>query len=165
MLVVPVAGDKSHMLSSPEVLTVKSYTCLKSEPAVYVKELLADGTKSVFISEIININGVRVEYDDSSKLLTALGPLRRKFYLPQPGDKVEFSLIQTSFKQEKITRTVEKIRFASKHNVGKENTLEIICGEAPLSLRDVLGIQTSSSTAPFDHREFLKYYFDYLPLV
>jgi hypothetical protein len=113
MLVVPLRGDKICTVDDSEPKTVTSYTSLKDEPAVYVS---AGSSKEPFIyfADIVEINGVKVEFQKDSKVFSALGPLRRKFNLPQPGDEVKINLVDVPFKKEDQSFKVASIKLHSK---------------------------------------------------
>ena len=161
MLVAPVAGDKIKVLSSPDILRVSSYTSLKSEPAVYLREPLEDGSRAVYFSDIVEINGTPVEYDSASKLLKALGPIKRKFNLPQPRDKVVTKLIDTAFKQEEVKLEVKDLRLHSRKEPSK--ALLVVTKDSSFPLTDIINIEREVGFEKFKRETFLQYYMDYLP--
>jgi hypothetical protein len=143
MFIVPLPEDKIRILSQPDLLKVKAYTSLKSEPAVYLTDVLPGGSRAVYLSDIIELNGVKVEYDSSSKLLEPLGLVKRKYNLPQIGDTITTSLIDTD------------------HNPSR--SLDVICGKTTVSLNDILNIDRAHGFESFDQKNFTKLYLDYLP--
>ena len=161
MYVVPLHGDKIRVLNEADLLRVKSYTSLKSEPAVYLTDVLADGTRAVYLSDIVELNGVKVEYDSDAKLLKALGPIKRKFNLPQPGDTVVTKLIDTDFKKEEVTLEVTRLKLHDQRNPSR--SLEVICGDTIIGLSDILDIRRKVGAEQFDPKAFTKLYLDYLP--
>ncbi len=161
MLIAPVTGDKIVTLSYQDVLRVSSYTSLKSEPAVYLKEALPDGSRAIYLSDIVEVNGVRVEYESGSKLLKALGPLRRKFNLPQEGDTVVTKLIETTFKQEEVSFEVTSLRL---HERGQSTkSLSVKGKDISITLNEIIDIKRKIGGEPFKRTAFLAYYSDYLP--
>lgn len=161
MLIAPVAGDRIKVLNSSEVLRVSSYTSLKSEPAVYLRQPLDDGSKAVYFSDITEVNGTPIEYDSDSKLLKALGPIRRKFNLPQFRDTLVIKLVDTTFKQEQIKLTVEIIKLHSRNDPTK--ALLICSKDTCVPLTDIIDIEREVGFEKFDRQKFLQYYIDYLP--
>lgn len=161
MYVVPLQGDKIRSMSEADLLRVKSYTSLKSEPAVYLTAVLADGARAIYLSDIIELNGVKVEYDSDAKLLKALGPIKRKFNLPQPGDTVVTKLIETDFKKEEVALTVTRLKLHDHRNPSR--SLEVICGDTTISLTDIIDIRRKIGSDHFDAKAFHKLYLDYLP--
>jgi hypothetical protein len=161
MLVVPLRGDKICTVDDSEPKTVTSYTSLKDEPAVYVS---AGSSKEPFIyfADIVEINGVKVEFQKDSKVFSALGPLRRKFNLPQPGDEVKINLVDVPFKKEDQSFKVASIKLHSK-KYGVARGLLICNDDSCFPLNEVLAIDRESGNEPFDPNKLQKYYLDYLP--
>lgn len=162
MFVVPVKGDKIKTKDDSAPRVVSSYTSLKDEPAVY----LTAGSSTdryVYFSDIIEINGVAVEYDSPSKTFNALGPLKRKYNIPQPGDTIKIKLMDVHFKDETEEIDVDSIKLHSKKH-GESRGL-LICGEQScFTLSDILDLTRKSWTETFNSKKFQKYYFDYMPL-
>lgn len=161
MLVAPVAGDRIKVLSSPDELRVSSYTSLKSEPAVYLRVPLDDGSKAVYFSDIVELNGTPVEYDSESKLLKAMGPLKRKYNLPQEHDTVVIKLIDTAFKQEATKLKVERIKLHSRSDPTK--ALLVCSKDTCVPLTDIVDIEREVGYEKFNRKAFIDYYLDYLP--
>jgi len=163
MFVVPVAGDKVITKDSSDVAVVSSFTSLKDEPAVYLVPSTSK-EKFVYFSDIVEINGVRVEYDAGSKVFNALGPLKRKFNIPQPKDTITVKLKEIDYgKPETEEVEVKSIKLHSKkYGIGRGL---LICGqESCFSLSDILDVKRRGWTEAFDQAKFLKYYMDYGPL-
>ena len=161
MFVVPVKGDKIRTKDDSSVLIVSSFSSLKDEPAVYVNP--KGNEPYVYFSDIVEINGVRVEYNSESKIFDSLGPLRRKFNLPQPKDTIKVKLIDVPYKDEVEDFIVTGLRLHSK-KYGENRGLLVICKEGQFSLGDLIMIDRSSWSERFKQQEYKKYYFDYLPL-
>jgi len=160
MFVVPVAGDRIKTKDSGDLLKVSSYSSLKDEPAVYVKP--AGREPYVYFSDIVELNGVRVEYNSDSKVFDALGPIKRKFNLPQPKDTIKVKLIEVSYKDEVEELDVTSLRLHSK-KYGAGRGLLVITKEGEFSIGDLLDIDHKGWTEKFDLARFRKYYFDYMP--
>lgn len=161
MLVALVKNDKVKLLGKEGIHRVSSYSSLKTQPAVYLKAPLDDGQRSAFFADIIEVNGVKVEYDDAAHLLVALGPLKRLYQLPQPGDKVTYTLVETDFKEEKVTSTVQDLRLHARGNPSKSLQVKVE-GGTMLELTDIIDIDRKVGGERFDRAGFQHYYVDYL---
>jgi hypothetical protein len=162
MLVVPVAGDKILTKDNSDEVIVSSYSNLKDEPAVYLKPTPED-QKFAYFKDIVSINGVRVEYDPSSKLFKALGTLRRKFNLPQPKDIIVVRLMDVPYKKETTEVVVDSLKLHNKREGVSRGLLA--CGEKScFTLSEILDIKRDSWTETFNAQKFCRFYFDYLPL-
>jgi hypothetical protein len=159
MLIAPVAGDKLTLKSVEGELRVSSYTALKPEPAVYLTQPLESGDRFTFFSDITSLNGAEVELDPSN-LLNASSLVRRKFNLPQVGDMITTTLIDTDFKNESIELEVTGVTLSGR----EPHSLIIKCGTTKLSLSDIQSITRKRGFETFNRKAFLKYYVDYLPL-
>jgi hypothetical protein len=159
MFVVPVSGDRIKTKDSGDIRKVSSFSSLKDEPAVYIKPGGSDNY--IYFSDITEINGVAVEYDSASKVFNALGPLRRRFNLPQPKDSIKVKLVDVSFKDDLEELVVTGLRLHSrKYGAGRGMLIITKEGEFPLSdLKDILH---RDFTEKFDEMRFRRYYFDYL---
>lgn len=157
MFVVPVAGDKVKMIDG-DVTTVTSFTSLKKEPSVYVDN---PDVKVLAFSQIEEINGVRVEYNQGSKCFESMGQIRRKINLPQPGDSVQVTVTTMG---EKTTDTL-KVKYLKLHNrtEGISKGLLVCDDMMCVTLADIENIERKTGSEPFNVDKFKKYYFDYLP--
>lgn len=162
MLVVPIKGDKIKTSDNSEIRVVSSYTSLKQQPAVYLDKSTSYDSY-VYFSDIVEINGVRVEYESSSKLFSALGPLKRKYNLPQPKDVIKIKLIETSFKEEVEEVEVTSLKLHNK-NIGPTRGLLVCSKNANYDLSEVLDIDRKNGFEQFNKKKFQDYYIDYLPL-
>ena len=160
MFVVPVSGDRIKTKDNGEIRKVTSFSSLKDEPAVYVRP--GGSENYVYFSDIIEINGVTVEFNEDSKVFDSLGPLKRRFNLPQPKDTIKVKLINVSFKDELEDLIVTSLRLHSK-KYGAGRGLLIITKEGEFSLSDIRDVVHSTWNEQFDVERFKKYYFDYLP--
>lgn len=88
MLVVPLKGDKIETKDGVS-FNVLSYTNYRDKgPAVYVEHTPSVPSDAVYFFDIAKINGKSVEYMSGPKIFRSLGPLKRKWQLPQPNDTV-----------------------------------------------------------------------------
>lgn len=161
MLIIPVRGDKIRTKDDSEYKYVTSYSSLKSEPAVYVRPAGIDSF--VLFDQIIEINGVKVEYDSSSKVFNSLGPIKRKFNIPQPKDIISVKLIDASFNKEVENFEVTGIKLHSK-KYGSDRGLLIITKDGEFTINEILNIERTGWYEKFDFGKFKSYYFDYLPI-
>lgn len=161
MFIVPVAKDKIRTKDDSEPRVVSSFTSLKNEPAVYLQPS-SSRDKYVYFSDIVEVNGVRVEYDAASKVFNALGPLKRWYNIPQPGDVITVKMSDADFKKETEEIEVESVKLHNK----KEGIARglLVCGEKScFSLNEILNIKRKSWTETFSYSNFKKYYLDYCP--
>jgi len=159
MFVVPVVNDRIRTKDSGDILKVSSFSSLKDEPAVYVKP--AGNEPYIYFSDIVEINGVKVEYVPDSKIFDALGPIKRRFNLPQPKDTIKVKLQEVSYKDEYEELTVTSLRLHSK-KYGAGRGLLVITKEGEFSLDDLHDIDRNGWNEQFNYERYKKYYFDYL---
>jgi hypothetical protein len=159
MFVVPVEGDRIKTKDSGDLRRVSSFSSLKDEPAVYVKPGGSDNY--IYFSDIVEINGVTVEYNSDSKVFDALGPLKRRFNLPQPKDSIKVKLKDVSYDDELETLEVTSLRLHSK-KYGAGRGMLVITKEGEFSLGDIRDVVHRDWKERFDEARFKKYYFDYL---
>jgi hypothetical protein len=161
MFVLPVAGDKITTKDSGDARTVSSFTSLKDEPAVYLK--LSGVDNFVYFSDIVTINKVEVEFDTESKVFNALGPLRRKFNLPQPKDTIKIKFKDVSYDDEQEELEVTSLRLHSKR-YGAGRGLLVITKEGEFAISEITDIIHRDFNEKFNQANFKKYYFDYLAI-
>jgi hypothetical protein len=161
MFVVPVKGDKIRTKDDGDPRTVSSFSSLKNEPAVYLLPSTSQD-RYIYFSDIVEINGVRVEWDSTSKTFNALGPLKRKYNLPQPKDTITVKLTDAPFKKETEEIEVESLKLHNKRE-GITRGLLACSSKACYSLHEILDIKRRSWSETFNAKGFQKFYFDYLP--
>lgn len=161
MLIALVKNDKIRLLGKEGVHRVSSYTSLKSQPAIYLNEPLDDGQRSAFVSDVIEVNGVKAEYDEAVHLLNALGPLKRRHQLPQPGDKVTYTLVETDYSEEQVTSEVIDLRLHARNNPSRSLQVKLE-GGTMLELTDIVDIERKVGSERFDRAGFQHYYVDYM---
>lgn len=162
MLIALVKNDRVKLIGHEGVHVVSSYTSLKSKPAIYLKEPLDDGSRSAFVEAVIEVNGIKVKYDESAHLLEAFGPLKRKYQLPQPGDTVTYTLVETDFKEEKVKAVVKDLRLHARDNPSKSLQVKLEDSDTVLELTSILDIERKVGGESFDRKGFQRYYLDYL---
>lgn len=161
MLIVPLKGDMIKTSDNSHPRRVTSYTSFKSAPAVYLDVPVGED-RVVYFSDIIEINRVKVEYEPNSRLLEAFGPIRRKYNLPQEGDKITVRSADLQSDGKEVKVEVTKLLLQSKKwGVGKG--LMVLHGDDHYSLTDILDIYREVGSEGFNKEGFQHLYFDYLP--
>lgn len=163
MLVVPVRGDRVLTRDYADPLTVSSYTNLKSAPSLYVRGADVKNT-TVELADILELNGVKVMYHRDSKVLEALGPLRRRYNLPQPGDRIVIKLVNLPTDAKEVTEEVE-VKSLRLHDQAKGLSRGLLaCSpDACYTLKEIIDVKRKVGSEPFDQKSFQRYYLDYLP--
>ena len=160
MLIVPLSNDRIVLRGKDGTYLVSSYTGFKHEPSVYLKSTLPDGTRFIEFSEIIEVNGIPVDYQEDSKLLKALGPLKRIIHLPQKGDTICYTLVDTSFHKDEVCSEVLALKLHSIKD--KTHSLQVKLENTMLSLASILDIKRDqNNTMKFSRAKFQKLYIDY----
>jgi hypothetical protein len=159
MLVVPINGDIITTEDDNE-FTVAGFTNFKDKgPAVYVKS--NDDTKAtlpIYFFDIKNLNGIKVEFNNSSKVLNALGIIKRKIHLPQKEDSI---FIERDDENETEVK-VKELKLHNK-NIGLSRGLVVIGDDKVVySLGSINRIKRTHGDSFFDKAKFLKLYTDYL---
>lgn len=157
-LVVPLPRDKVTTENGDFI--VVSFTNLKDKPSIYVRSLHGNEASLLHFDEIIKIRGVRVEYQDDSKIFKAYGTVRRVYHLPQVGDNVDVAM--------RGHESLSKIVVVKEHklhnkNVGLAKGLAICSDEECFTLDDIFNINYSDGGKRFNRDNFLKYYSEYAP--
>ncbi|MEM2159599.1 MAG: hypothetical protein QXN55_01440 [Candidatus Nitrosotenuis sp.] len=153
MFVVPI---KSDIIKTKDggIFTVLEYTNFKSKgPAVYVK---AETPFVIYFFDIDEINDVKVDFNGTTKVFTALGHLKRKIHLPQKHDTI--TLIDGD---DEKTVLVETLKLHSK-TIGLSRGLVFIDKDGDRhSLSEIGDIERSTGTSFFDRKKFARMYTDY----
>lgn len=159
MLVVPLPKDVITTKDGAQ-LEVIAYTNFKSKgPAVYVEHQAGTPAVAVYFFDIEKINGVRVEFNTSSKVFTALGNIKRKIHLPQPNDQI---IIQSADPEaEPDIIEVKDLKLHSKL-IGLGHGMVIRDKDGKVfRLADVFDIKRAVGGDSFDKKKFLKLYSEY----
>lgn len=173
MLVVPIKGDIITTEDDNE-FTVAGFTNFKNKgPAVYVQSSSSDAsdTKStlpIYFFDIKNLNGIKVEFNNTSKVLNALGMLKRKLHLPQKDDYIFITSSDDDDDNDnedgkKDTKVkVKELKLHNK-NIGLSRGLVVLSDDGVVySLGSINRIKRSHGDSFFDKSQFLKLYKDYL---
>lgn len=160
MIVVPIKGDRITTKDGPD-FAVDSYTNYKTDPAVYV-DVPRGQNPIVYFQDIDEINGVKVEYNKSSKTFTALGVIKRKYNLPQPKDTIS---IEREDRPEDAGDDDVEVKTLKLHNraIGLSKGLVIIdTDDNVVALSDITDISRATGAEGFELKRFRKYYRDYI---
>lgn len=160
MLVVPLRGDQIETKDGVN-FEVLSYTNYKDRgPAVYVEHTPLVPSDAVYFFDIHKINGKTVEYVAGSKVFRSLGPLERKFQLPQPADIVTW--------RGPGGTTDAVVKGLKLHKRGELAKGLLVVGEDQdsqethfIRLPQLLDLKRDIGNDLFSRDKFLKYYGDY----
>ena len=87
MYIVPIVNDIVTTADGAE-FTVQDYSNFRNQgPAVYVAH--ESKAMPIYFFDIATVNGIKVEYNNQSKVLEVLGHFKRKIHLPQKHDKIK----------------------------------------------------------------------------
>lgn len=156
MIVVPLEKD-TIKTSDGQKFKVVAYTNFKDGgPAVYCRNR-GDRTQTlVYFFDIVEINGTKVEYSSSSKMLNALGKVIRDVQLPQPDDK-----IVVLSNGEKRSVEVAGLKLKSKSlGVNKGILVKDTNGDYH-RLKNILDIDPALGTGRFNKKNFASIYSEY----
>jgi hypothetical protein len=162
MWCVPVKGDLITTSDDIQVV-VEGYSNYKSKgPVVYCT---AEGSSTkipVYFFDIKELNGVKIEFSNTSKVLNALGLLKRKQHLPQKKDTI--FVMEENDEGNEVEKKV-KVAELKLHNrnIGLSRGLLVIGEDEEFySLADIKRIKRTSGDSYFDENKFQKLYQDYL---
>lgn len=166
MWIVPIKNDIITTTDDTE-FTVTGYTNYKSKgPCVYVTHSSGDSAVSVYFFDIKQLNGVKVEFNNASKILNSLGFVKRKIHLPQKHDVIyvddtnEDEEGNETIVQKKIK--VEDIKLHNR-NMGLSRGMLIVGDDDVLyPLKSINRIKRTGGDSYFDKSRFVKTYVDYL---
>lgn len=166
MWIVPIKNDVITTTDDVQ-FTVTGYTNYKAKgPAVYVDHSSGDSSVPVYFFDIKELNGIKVEFNSSSKILNSLGFVKRKFHLPQKHDIIYVDDTKEdedgteSTTQKKVK--VEEIKLHNR-NMGLSRGMLIVGDDEVLyPLKSINRIKRTSGDSYFDKTRFVKTYVDYL---
>lgn len=161
MLVVPLVGDKITTTDDGEFIVI-SYTPFKDKgPAIYVESPIGTPPPIIYFFDIEKINGVKVEYSDSSKVFTALGLIKRSVHLPQLKDTMIFLKPSTPIDSENDKMIVTGLKLHNKsEGIGKGL---LVCGEdGCFKLSEIIDLKRVHANEHFNRTRFLRIYKEYL---
>jgi len=158
-LTVPLKGDSISTKEGTEYKVI-SYTNYRSlGPAVHVEHTEDVPSEPAYFSDIAKINGVHVEFVPGQKVFKSNVALKRKFQLPQAGDKI-------TFKDDGTVRTAEvkSLKLHKKSDLAKG--LLVKCSDEDdtdylVRLDDIMDIDREIGNDLFSKDAFLKFYDDY----
>lgn len=161
MFVVPLEGDTITTVDGG-TYEVLSYTNYKPNgPAVYVGMPIGEASHTVYFFDIEKINGVKVEFDKSAKVFKALGKLKRKIHLPQPGDKIVVLKSGSELDDPDDEVTIKKIKLHNKGSGISKGLLFVDEDGDEYRLHDIISINRSVGSDIFDRKKFLSVYSEY----
>lgn len=136
---------------------VEAYTRLGDSPEIYVRVGEDEEALTVRFRDVSHINGTPVSFDRASNCFRALGTLRRKYPLPQPGD--------TLTDERGVEHKVASVRLQKKR-YGEMRGLFIIADDkTAVNIKNVRGLVFHDSGLELKNVGGLQaYYIDYLPL-
>lgn len=160
MLIVPLKGDKIETKDGVS-FQVLSYTNYRDKgPAVYVEHTPAVPSDAVYFFDIQKINGKSVELLSGPKVFRSLGPLKRKWQLPQPNDTITWR--SPGGTQDVVVKALKL------HKRGELSKGLLIVCEDPDSeervfvrLSQIIDLKRDIGNDLFSRDRFLNYYGDY----
>lgn len=160
MLVVPIKGDKIETKDGVS-FKVLSYTNYRDRgPAVYVEHTPAVPSDAVYFFDIAKINGKTVEYLSGPKVFRSLGPLKRRFQLPQPNDTI-------TWRSPDGTKDVE-VKALKLHKKGElAKGILAVCEDPDsqervfIRLNQIIDLKRDIGNDLFSRDKFLSFYGDY----
>ena len=121
-------------------------------------------SNAIDFKNIFEVNGIRVSYKEDSHMLKSMGPLKRLIQLPQPGDIVKYTLVETDFQEEVVEQKVVDLKLHARNNPSKSLQVKLENG-TKLDLTQIVDIDRKIGGDKFDRAKFQQYYVDYLSLV
>lgn len=165
MFIVPIKGDVIQTVDDGE-FTVAAYSNFKSKgPCIYAQSDTDNSSSNVpiYFFDIKQLNGIKIEFNNASKILNALGFFKRKQHLPQKHDTIFVD--DEDSEEEEVKQKKVKVKELKLHNrnLGLSKGLLVI-GEddQPYSLSSINKIKRFSGDSFFDKAKFQKLYSDYL---
>lgn len=160
MLIVPLKGDKIETKDGVS-FQVLSYTNYRDKgPAVYVEHTPAVPSDAVYFFDIQKINGKTVELLSGPKVFRSLGPLKRKWQLPQPNDTITWRSPDGT--QDMVVKALKL------HKRGDLARGLLIVAEDPdsqervfIRLSQIIDLKRDIGNDLFSRDRFLAYYSDY----
>jgi len=160
MLIVPLKGDKIETKDGVS-FQVLSYTNYRDKgPAVYVEHTPSVPSDAVYFFDIQKINGKTVELLNGPKVFRSLGPLKRKWQLPQPNDTV-------TWRGAGGTADIQ-VKNLKLHKRGELSKGLLIVGVDPeteeqvfVRLNQIIDLKRDIGNDLFSRDRFLTYYADY----
>lgn len=153
MIIVPILKDIIVTTDNVELI-VNDYSNFKTAgPCVYATPSEGGKPMPVYFLDIASVNGVKVEFNNQSKVLEVLGHFKRKIHLPQKHDKIE---INGEFIK------VDNVKLHSKPLGLSRGLLIIGADDEAYSLQQISNIKRPIGDSYFDEKHFKKLYKEYL---
>lgn len=159
MMIVPLAGDTITTDGGAQFKVV-SYTNYKDHgPAVYVERGSGSPSDPVYFGDISEVNGVKTHYVKGQRVLEAMGRVKRRFHLPQPGDDITakidgqpVNLTMKSFRLHRRGALHQGLLLVTEDDANDQQTIRL---DQLMDVRRPLGDDN------FSRDRFLSYYDDY----
>ncbi len=160
MLVVPLKNDRIENKDGV-TFVVLSYTNYRERgPAVYVEHTPAVPSDAVYFFDIARINGKHVD-PAPGKVFKSIGPLQRRWQLPQPNDIVTYRGPTGS-----AQLVVKGLKLHKRGDLAKGLLLVGVDPDtdeqAVVPLRQIRDLHRDLGNDMFSREKFLSYYSDYL---
>ncbi len=157
---IPIKGDKIETKDGVS-FNVLSYTNYRDRgPAVYVEHTPSVPSDAVYFFDIAKINGKSVEYMAGPKIFRSLGPLKRKWQLPQPNDTVTWrspsgpaDVNVKNYKLHKRGDLSKGLLIVAQDTDAQEQVL--------IRLDQIIDVKRDIGNDLFSRDKFLSYYSDY----
>jgi hypothetical protein len=155
MWCVPIKNDIIKTTDGIEFAVIEYSNFKDKGPVVYCKH--DSVTSPIYFFDIAEINDIKVSFNTQSKILEALGNLKRKIHLPQKHDKITVLV-----DGEELIKKVANIKLHSR-SIGLSKGMLIIDSEGDhYSLQQIIDIKRPIGDHDFDQKKFKKIYHDYL---
>lgn len=164
MLVVPIEKDVI-LTKDKQLLKVIEYTNYKDGgPAVYCRTKTDKTPILIYFFDIAEINGVKVEFNRSSKIFNAMGKLTRSQHLPQPDDDI--AIINRKKTEDRPERRihveVDSLKLKGRNIRSGQGMLVKDTDGANHRLRHIVGITRAIGSSSFNRDEFVRLYQHYM---
>jgi len=161
MIIVPLVGDTVKTSTGLESKVLSFTNTLPDGPAVFVRGAGAT-SETVMFTDIVKINGIKVRYvksDDGYKVFETDGAIKRKYDLPQPGDKIEAEVPDVG----SSVFVVKRVRLNMPNDVSGGMMFDVVDEGADEIVRQArfASITNVLSRSLFDKKAFQQYYADY----
>ena len=160
MLIVPLRSDQIETKDGVS-FQVLSYTNYRDRgPAVYVEHTPAVPSDAVYFFDIQKINGKTVEMMGGPKVFRSLGPIKRRYQLPQPNDTITYrgpdgtlDMLVKSLKLHKRGDLAKGLLVVGEDKDTQERVF--------VRLSQIIDLKRDIGNDLFSRDKFLNYYSDY----
>lgn len=162
MFVLPIFKDKIKTKDGLHYRVVEYTNYKEGGPAVYARSKSSKEIALVYFFDIVEINGILVEFQKSSKVFYSAGKIPREQNLPQENDKVEIFSSKDEFESSKRTVEVKSLKLKSK-SLGINRGLFFRDKDGNYHrVKNILSIVPDIGSETFDRSKFITIYKDYL---